>query len=173
MVAPTRFPTGTPTGKPSAAPRVLVPLGPPAATPPANAWGLVHVGSGRSLLCGGRLKLTTGPCPAVRAGARVCATGVGFPFLATLAKHVVSALKLVSAACGNQDCCRHGNARPSGSVTHLSRASAQINPPRLSKRTSAGMDVMPNLAINDNVHASIPTSSSASCHIDTHGMSSR
>jgi hypothetical protein len=175
VACPSRFPTLDPTGKPSAPSRVLVltcppgvptwvPLGGPTPAPPANTWGLVHVGSGCSLACGGRSKLTTGPRLAAQA-AGVCARAS--------TPHAVPAPEPVSAACANRDWCRHGNARPSGSATHLSQASAQIAPPRLSKRTSAGMDVMLYLAINDNVRVSIPTSSSASCHIDNHGMFSR
>ena len=141
--APPRFPTGTPSGKPSVLPRVLVPVVPSPVGPPENTWGLAHVGSGRSLASGGRSKLTTGPRPAVRAIA------------------------------GDWDCFRHRNAHPSGSATHLSHASAHINPPRFSRRTSAGMDEMPNLAINDAVCAFIPASSSTSCHIDNHGIFSR
>ena len=141
--APSLFPTGPPSGQPSAVPRVVVILDPSPAETPVNAWGLAHVGSGRSLARGGRSKLTTGPRPAVRAVAV------------------------------DWDCFRHGNARPSGSATHLSCAFAHINPPRLSRRTSAGMDVMPNLAINDAVCAVIPASSSASCPIANQGMSSR
>ncbi len=88
---PTCFPTGNPTVKPSAVPLVLAcppdvpawdPIGTPTAAPPANPWGLAHVGSGCSLAREGRSKLTTGPRPAARAGARACATGGGFPSLA-------------------------------------------------------------------------------------------
>jgi hypothetical protein len=122
---PNHFPAVNPTVKPSAAPLVLVVacppgvstwdlIGTPTAMPPANPWGLVHLGSGRSLARGGRSKLTTGPRPAARAGARACATGGRFLSLAPLANRAVLALMLVSAACGNRDAAATGMPLPLG-----------------------------------------------------------
>ncbi len=177
---PTCFSNGCPTGQPQAVPIVLVvacplcaptwdPAGTPTARPPANAWGLAHVGSGCHLVCGGRSKLTTDIRLACT-GACACGPGGGFPSFAPLAPCAESAHTPISLIHGSWYCCRHGKFQPSASATHLSRAYAQINPPRWSKRTSARMDVMPYLAINDDVCDSIPTSFFASCHIDNHGM---
>jgi hypothetical protein len=65
---PTCFSNGCPTGQPQAVPIMLIvacppcapawdPTGTPTVRPPANAWGLAHVGSGRRLVCGGEVKI--------------------------------------------------------------------------------------------------------------------
>jgi hypothetical protein len=131
VTALTPFPTWLLAGRPSDMFHGLVPPGRPMVESPLNALGRAQVGSGCSLDRGGRSKLTTGPHPTDIAGTVVGAR------------------------------CRHGNDNPSGSATHWSRASAHITLPQLSRRTSAGIDVMPNLAINSDVRAVITVSSDA------------
>ncbi len=67
-------------------------------------------------------------------------------------------------------CSRHGKDNPSGSAPHLLRPSAQITRPRSSRRTRAGILVMPNLAMSSDILIFIPTSSLASWHIESHGI---
>jgi hypothetical protein len=176
VVCPTDFPAENPAGKPPTVPLVVVvacpsgvparnPTGKPTAAPPGNAWGLTHVGFGGGLARGGRSNSTTGPHLATRV------TGGGFPSITAATNHAMSALTPVSAACGNRGCCCHGNDVPSGLTTHFSHASAQSTLPCSSRRTRAGMVVMPYLAINANVRAFIPTSLFVSCPNNNHGMS--
>jgi hypothetical protein len=65
----------------------------------------------------------------------------------------------------------HGNAFPFGLASTHPHASKQITRPRSSRSTRAGMVEMPNFAISAILHAFIPTSSFALCHIDSHSIS--